>query len=335
MRLSVLIGNAALCAIASFANYTSKPAPKSNLGEFELFNKWAQLHNKNYDSPKEKQYRLGLFFKSLAKVILHNKQKLSWTIGLNQFSDMTIEEVRAKHFGLKKRENTAEEEEKIEWSHLTGTPSNGVDWTAAGAVTPVKDQGQCGSCWAFSSTGALEGLDFIHNKPTVVNSYSEQQLVDCSTAYGNEGCNGGDMPPAFKYVRDHGIATEASYPYKGKDQKCQSKVGVFKVSSYKKVPPKSMGALAHACDSQPISVSIDAEGILQYKEGVFSDASCGTDLNHGVLLTGYDDQAWFVKNSWSDKWGEKGYIRFSKSAVPDKQGGICGILLDNSYPILQ
>ena len=198
----------------------------------------------------------------------------------------------------------------------------------------MKNQGQCGSCWAFSSTGALEGLDFIHNKPAKVNSYSEQQLVDCSTSFGNEGCNGGDMPLAFKYVMANGITTESDYPYKGRDQKCQSKVGTFKISSYKRVPEKSSGALVNAGTTQPIAISIDADGIMDYKSGIFNNAKCGTDLNHGVLLTGFTDDAWTIKNSWGKTWGESGYIRFSRSAVPDTKGGIWGILLDNSFPVL-
>jgi len=298
----------------------------------EAFNIWKKEHNKMYSSPTEAVYRIKLFYQNWVKVNAHNQANESWKMGVNFFSDMTIEEIRPKYFGRKK---TSPEDIKVDYTLLTKeVPANDVNWVTAGAVTPVKNQKQCGSCWAFSSTGALEGLDFIHNNLTKVNSYSEQQLVDCSRSYGNEGCDGGDMPLAFKYVHDHGITTEQEYPYKGIDQKCKSKVGEFKISSYKHVPPKSSGALINALTAQPVSMSIDADGIMNYKNGIFADTKCGTDLNHGVLVTGFDADAWHVKNSWGTSWGEAGYIRISRSAVPDTKGGVCGILLDNSFPIL-
>ena len=140
------------------------------------------------------------------------------------------------------------------------------------------------------------------------------------------------MQLAFRYVMVNGIDTEDKYPYHAVDQKCQSKAHQFKITWYKNVPHKSSEALGHACDQQPIAVSIDAEKILPYKSGVFDDPTCFSQLNHGVLLVGYDEDVWHVKNSWSNKWGEDGYIRFSRSAAPESNGGICGILLDESYP---
>lgn len=295
----------------------------------EAFQTWAATHKKTYSSPKEAAYRLSVFHKHYVEVEEHKKDKtLTYTLGLNHFCDLTIEEIRIKHMGLNFKGETTE----VEMKHLEGTPSNDQDWVAAGAVTAVKNQGNCGSCWAFSSTGALEGLDFIANKLAQVNSYSEQQLCDCSWAQGNQGCNGGLMQQAFTYVTKNGVATEASYPYVAHDQVCKSKSGSFHIKSYKNVPHRSSSALSHACDTQPISISIHADTITKYTGGVYNNPACGSQLDHGVLLTGYDSSVWHVKNSWGTSWGEQGYIRFSRTAVPDKLGGICGILLDASYP---
>ena len=142
------------------------------------------------------------------------------------------------------------------------------------------------------------------------------------------------MNQAFQFVIDNGIETEAQYPYKARDQKCQSKVGDFKIKHFVNVPQKSSGALLNACTTQPVSVAIEADEIMDYKSGIFADTSCGTALDHGGLLVGYTDEYWKVKNSWSSDWGENGFIRFSRSAIPDKKGGICGILLAASYPTM-
>lgn len=293
------------------------------------FGTWAKSHKRAYKTPAEKSYRLNLFHQTYLRVKSHNAKKLSWSLGLNHLSDLSKSEFLAKYTGLKRH---AKAPKNVELKLLQANPSNNANWTAAGAVTPVKNQGNCGSCWAFSSTGALEGLNFIKNKPSSIASYSEQQLVDCSTSYGNHGCNGGLMQNAFKYVQANGITTEQNYPYTAKDGTCKTKTGVFKITGYKNVPHKSSGGLAGACDGQPVSVSIDATNIQSYKSGIFADKNCGTSLNHGVLLTAYDSNVWYVKNSWGQSWGEAGYIRFSRTAVSDASGGICGILLDASYP---
>lgn len=304
-----------------------------SVSDIKTFVEWSIQHGKQYATSEEKAHRLALFVKALTKVNIHNSKNLSYRIGLNQFSDMEIEEVKAKHFGLAK--SPSDEIRDIDYSLLNGVPSNDVDWVSKGAVTPVKNQGDCGSCWAFSSTGALEGIDFLYNKLTTINSYSEQQLVDCSVSYGNEGCNGGDMPFAFKYVQRNGITYEREYPYAGIDMKCYTKKGHFTIKGYKYVPPKSSHALAYACDQQPIALSVDAEKIIPYSSGIFDDVDCGTEMNHGVLLTGYTSDYWTVKNSWSKKWGESGYIRFSRTAVSDSKGGVCGLLFDNCFPIME
>ena len=266
-------------------------------------------------------------------MINHNKQNLSWTIRLNQFSDMTREEVKAKHFRNYHQDDTPEDEDSIEWSLLTGSPSNDVDWNAAGAVTPAQNQRACASDWAFSATGALESWAFITNGPYDVRSFSTQQLIDCSRSFGSEGCNGGTTQQAFKYVIKNGISFQNNYPpYTARDQDCKKKDADFKINKFKKVPKNRSKALAKACDVQPISIVIDASDIYDYGAGIYANPRCFEKLDHAVLLTGYDGEVWRVKNSWGAGWGENGYIRFSRSAVPDNEGGICGILLDASYP---
>ncbi len=194
-----------------------------------------------------------------------------------------------------------------------------VDWTSQGAVTAIKNQGQCGSCWAFSTTGALEGLSKIGYGS--LQSFSEQQLVDCSGSYGNQACNGGLMDNAFKYVKDHGIVHEDEYPYKAVKQTCSKNGGPFKISGFTDI--KNCNDLANALTGRPISVAVDATNWSTYKTGIFNN--CATKLNHGVLLTGVTGGAWRVKNSWGTSWGEQGFIRLTA-------GNTCGICNVASYP---
>jgi C1A family cysteine protease len=295
------------------------------------FVSFKQKFGKTYNSPKEFAFRFAKFLSTFRKIEATNALGLSHTSALNQFSDLTKEEFKAKYLGYKPNTN-----EVLTYNNelLNAIPSNDVDWrSTTGVVTPIKDQGQCGSCWAFSATGSLEGTAALGAKQPSL-SFSEQQLVDCSTKYGNEGCNGGLMNQAFQYVIEHGIETEAQYPYKARDQICKSKTGAFKVGHFANVPVKSSGALAAACNIQPVSVAIEADEIMSYSGGIFADKNCGSQLDHGVLLVGYTADYWIVKNSWGSTWGEQGYIRMSRTAIPDTKGGICGILTAASYPTL-
>jgi C1A family cysteine protease len=189
-------------------------------------------------------------------------------------------------------------------------------------VTEVKDQGQCGSCWAFATTGVLESTNLVVRGGTEL--LSEQELVDCSRGYGNQGCNGGWMNSAFNYIKDNGIASRGSYPYEARDANCRApSTKAARISGYKDVP--GCDALGDAISRQPVAVAVDASNWGSYGQGVFNN--CGGAINHGVLAVGVVGGNWKVKNSWGSGWGEAGYIRLSG-------GNTCAICNYGSYPIL-
>merc|ERR1712226_467827 len=207
--------------------------------------------------------------------------------------------------------------------------ADSVDWRTKGAVTPVKNQEQCGSCWAFSAVAAMEGAYFQKNGE--LKSFSEQQLVDCSKKEGNHGCQGGLMDYAFKYAEKSLMETEADYPYKGKNGVCEYAVskGVFNTQSFSDVRRDSVDQLAAAVTAQVTSVAIEADKRVfqHYTSGVIKSRECGTKLDHGVTVVGFTDEAWIVKNSWGKSWGDKGYVMIEKS-----REDVCGILMQPSYP---
>merc|ERR1711937_1018287 len=245
--------------------------------------------------------------------------------GENQFADLTTEQYRvAAGLGYKKMNSGLPHLGVHEYAGEELAAS--VDWTTQGAVTPVKDQGQCGSCWAFSTTGGMEGAWQIGTGS--LTSMSEQQLVDCSTQ--NAGCNGGSMELAFNYAGTTNVATESSYPYKARDGSCKSSyttaVPKGGITGYKSVG-QSTDSLKSALQTGPVSVAIEADqmSFQLYSGGVLS-SGCGTNLDHGVLAVGYDSNSFKVKNSWGASWGNNGYVQISQS------GNTCGIHSDASYP---
>jgi len=213
------------------------------------------------------------------------------------------------------------------------TPNaDSVDWNTAGCVTPVKNQGSCGSCWSFSTTGSMEGAHCAEGNTLV--SLSEQELVDCDTADGNAGCNGGDMATAMKWTESNALCTEDDYKYTGKDGSCQesSCTGAVKCTSYSNVTAGSSSGLMASIEKAPTSIAIEADKLVFqfYSGGVLNSTKCGTNLDHGVLAVGYgtdsSGQAYYlVKNSWGSSWGENGFLKIANNGDGD---GICGIQMD-------
>jgi len=229
---------------------------------------------------------------------------------------MTPEEFKAKIVGGANMKRAG----PFNYANLTGTEiASSLDWVTKGAVTPVKNQEQCGSCWAFSATGSLEGAYQISTG--TLKSFSEEQIVQCSSKYGNQGCQGGLMDDAFKFWEKYPPVLESAYPYtsgSGLTGKCHGpkRTAEAKVTGYKDVSSES--DLVAAVNKGPVSVAIEADkSIFQsYSSGVISGAACGKKLDHGVLVVGYGTTSgksyWKVKNSWGKTWGMEGYVLLEK-----------------------
>ncbi len=287
----------------------------------------------------------GIYAANVAKIEQHNAGGHGWTMEVNQFADLTAQEFGAQMIngagGLggyrsnRRNGNSSPVAPSGNPSRRLDLPSS-VDWNAAGAVTPVKSQGQCGADYAFSATGAIEGVNFIYTNTLV--SLSEQQLVSCSGDQGNAGCNGGMMEQAFQFVIDNGgICTEDAYPYTAAQGTCQTTCqAAATIDGFQDVPANSETALVTAISEQPVSVAIEADqsSFQFYSSGVMT-AACGTQLDHGVLAAGYGTLSgqdyYYVKNSWGADWGANGFILLGRGESFGATGQ-CGIHMAASYP---
>jgi len=320
-----------VCAVLSYGDGPSR----------HDFYRWMADYNKKYDTKQETEHRFGIFKENVKKIQKWNTEKTygEATFAVNKFSDLTPQEFKSQYAScFKSSRNTRSGVNDFE---VTDAMERSVpyswDWRTKGAVTGVKNQGQCGGCWSFSATGTLEGAHFIATGNLV--GLSEQNLIDCSTAEYNEGCNGGRVDWAMEYViKNHGIDTESSYPYTAENGDCHysAKNKGADVTGWNQTATGDEDALKVAVASiGPIGVAISVDdAFANYHSGVYIDESCPNgvdDLDHAVLVVGYGVSSngtdyWIVKNSWGADWGASGYILMARN-----YNNMCGIATDAVY----
>ena len=299
------------------------------------FGVWKNKFGKSFSSAADEAHALAAFAKADARIVSHNAKNSTYKLGHNEFSGLEWEEFKGNYVGDStgaKAYMSRERKYDLSLKSKADAAPRSLDWSTDGAVTPIKNQGQCGSCWAFSTTGAVEGAYQVGGGD--LTSLSEQMLVDCDTT--DQGCNGGLMDNAFSWIESNGgICTEDSYPYTGVTGTCSQSANCAKavtVSDYSDVTPNDEDALKAAVAIGPVSVAIEADqSVFQsYTSGILDSTGCGTNLDHGVLVVGYGTQMgqdyWKVKNSWGETWGMDGYILMARG------DNTCGISMEPSYP---
>jgi len=293
------------------------------------FEEWAAAHGKTY-SGSERLRRMAIYNVNAGIVRAHNKFS-SFKLSLEgPFADMTNAEYRARlNPLLATGEAPAATEEEPRTVRLAG-----VDWRSS--MPAVRDQAQCGSCWAFSAVGTLEGRYIIEHSASTSLDLSEQQMVDCSDSAGNQGCNGGWHDNTLNYIKTSGgVMKETDYPYVAKDQACKEdkSKNYIGLSTVKVPTAKSESSLASALESGPVAIAIDASHISfqLYTSGIYNEPKCSsTRLDHAVIAVGYgsgsDGDYWIVRNSWGPSWGIQGYIYMAKGSNQ------CGVATRTAYP---
>lgn len=307
----------------------------------EEWKAFKQLYKKDYES-QEEDFRFKVFMENKHLIAKHNQRASqghkSYTMEINHYGDLLHHEFVKIMNGYRHQLKAGSENGSLFMTPEHVTLPTAIDWRERNLVTPVKDQGQCGSCWSFSATGALEGQH--SRKANQLVSLSEQNLVDCSKKFGNHGCNGGLMDFAFQYIKqNHGIDTENSYPYEAKEGTCRytKKNSGATDTGFVDVPQGDEQKLMEAVATVgPVSIAIDASqpSFQFYSQGVYDEPECSsTELDHGVLVVGYGTEDgkdyWIVKNSWGTKWGERGYVRMSRN-----KSNQCGVATAASYPLV-
>ncbi|XP_075139257.1 cathepsin S-like [Leptodactylus fuscus] len=300
---------------------------------------WKATHSKKYRHTSEDLSRRLIWENNYNFVAQHNLEHgqglHSYTVGINHLADLASAEARKQLSGLIVPPGAVRKKFFSNTNARNTTLPPSVDWRDKGAVTEVKDQGACGSCWAFSAVGALEGQ--LKIKTGTLVSLSPQNLVDCSSKYGSAGCNGGFMTQAFQYViANNGIDSDTSYPYHGTTGQCGYNPSnrAATCAQYSLIHSGHEDILKQLVATiGPISVAIDAghQSFYLYQSGIYNDPACTQTVNHAVLVVGYGthngQDYWIVKNSWGVNWGESGYVRMARN-----QGNMCSIATYQCYP---
>jgi len=348
------------CAIGANALWANMEQPHGY-----SFEQYLVDFGKSYTA-EEYVLHKALFEARVAEVVAHNNVESSWKKGINKFSDVTVAEFKMNLGHSSSMSRTMRSKMPLaELPTNVGALPDAVDWRQKGKVTPVKDQGGCGSCWAFAAVETIESALLIATGNTSI--LSTQNMVSCTPnpqhCGGTGGCAGATSELGYQYVADKGIASEKDYPYRGQTGKCdETKPKTAHIKGFVKLPENDYTALLTAVATiGPIAVSVDAEPWMSYSSGVFT--GCGLtriDINHAVQAVGYGTQGgkdyWIVRNSWGSFWGEAGYIRIFRHSDGDHKWcgpdpspadgtgcdggpdsvtvcGSCGIWYDSSYPL--
>lgn len=326
-----------------------------NLNHAIAFENWMKEFGKSYDNTESEAAAFVTFMENWKLINEHNIAEAagdhSFKMGVNQFTDLSGDDFLLYihgHTGSCMDTRTVQERVVMEEVIPETEAPDAIDWTnkdGKSYVSAVKNQAQCGSCWAFSTTGAIESRTAISTGTTDddIVTLSEQELIDCSKTYGNKGCEGGLMDRAFQYVeKAGGLCSEEDYPYTAKNgllceaARCSKKYDP--ITTYSDVRADSEAALMRAVAEGPVSIAIEADQTTfqHYKAGTILQSACGVKLDHGVLVVGYGEESgtkfWKVKNSWGETWGEEGYVRLCRECDANGAKGECGILMQPSYP---
>ncbi|CAN6225943.1 unnamed protein product [Urochloa humidicola] len=318
----------------------------------DRFRAWQASYNRSYATAAERLRRFEVYRRNMALIEATNRLGLSYRLGETPFTDLTADEFRATH--TMPRRDAARARQLITtragpvsegagryWNHTGLDVPQSVDWRGKGAVTPVKDQKDCSTCWAFAAVATIEGLHKIKTGKLV--SLSEQEIVDCASPPGSNCNSGGNPGVAMEWVATNGgLTTESDYPYEDREGSCKldkMRNHVVKITGAEEVEPDNEAALEAAVARQPVAVVINSVPEIQqhYKSGVFHGPCNPEKTDHAVTVVGYGAEPgslkyWIVKNSWGDWWGEKGYIRMERR-VKDKRG-MCGIATFSTFPVM-
>lgn len=322
----ILVALATLVTIGAFLKFynfgNSRVLPADPVAS--AWTQWKQDQNRSYGTNTEESYRLGCFTRNYARVNAHNSGNNTSTLKLNKFADMESQEFAAMYTGAKR--SSGMRSQRVVKQNLTGVPVS-YDARDHGLVSNVKDQGQCGSCWAFSAVGAVEGARAKAGR--ALQQFAEQQVVDCDVNDGNMGCNGGFMDRALVWIRENPLALETDYRYTARDGTCKA------VSSTPGEITGSSSVMADAAEVRaaiynrgPVSAGIEADQYaFQLYDGGVITSGCGSQIDHGFTAVGFGNDGssdyFIVKNSWGASWGMNGYVNIAPSQ--------CGIVNEVVY----